>query len=841
MPENNELRDSLDLMTNLKRQAKELVEHSEEWEDVMVIINDLENKIKKTSKEINDDATKLKNLQTEVSNVLGDINRHYEARSKGIKVDSQELLDLYGKLNQKLLDRDVLSSKIAKKDEAMNHAVEVLNRLGLGNTVKLSKEFIETWQKGLKTFAVAFLLVEGFKTLVQLLDKVDKPASDFRISMGLTRDATGDIEKDTRATYFQLAQIGITTDKIYDSYKAIEESIGNTYVTTKGLAADFATLNVSLGVAQATSSDFARAMAMMSSSTLDAQRDITLFTAKLSEAGGTNLSAVMGDIANASKSSYQFLTKNPVALAKAAVEARRMGTSISDTTKSAQSLIDFSSSVRSEMEASVLLGESINLQKARELAYNKDIAGLNKEILSIAKQTNFENLDPFQQKAVADALGKSTEELGKMLQADREMDKIRSRADLRGQVENYDKMVSASNDLVKSLAANERYQLSIKSNQAAIKAVTEAWGAIWQRLLEGPVNLLAKVLPKIAQGLGVINEKFGALGSGVMAVTAAIGVLVGARYLGKLVGWATGSIGKAITNLLGGVAEGTKKFASSDVIKGAIGLLLVATSLIPLGFALKLMQGVDWKTIGIMAVSLGILVLAVAALGAIMMSGVGTVAILAGAAALLIIGAAMIPFAYAAKLAAGAIKSLADVDIMKIAFGIGMLGAAIMPLALLTPLFPLIALGLTAFSLALRFTAGPAERMAKAAEVLGEGLQMTVNSLLALKGLDFSTTFKQLKDLSVVLGEIGRSVDAMPDIKVEKLQNIMVKSAEISVNQESKNTDEVLKALDAIRASVEMLRSSMERGGISANVAIDSQKLDSAAARRLSFTGPLAA
>jgi len=56
MPENNELRDSLDLMMNLKRQAKELVEQSEEWEDVMVIINDLETKIKKTSKEINDDA-----------------------------------------------------------------------------------------------------------------------------------------------------------------------------------------------------------------------------------------------------------------------------------------------------------------------------------------------------------------------------------------------------------------------------------------------------------------------------------------------------------------------------------------------------------------------------------------------------------------------------------------------------------------------------------------------------------------------------------------------------------------------------------------------------------------
>ena len=49
------------------------------------------------------------------------------------------------------------------------------------------------------------------------------------------------------------------------------------------------------------------------------------------------------------------------------------------------------------MEASVLLGKSMNLQKARELAYHRDITGLNKEIVKLAKDANFEQLDPFQQ------------------------------------------------------------------------------------------------------------------------------------------------------------------------------------------------------------------------------------------------------------------------------------------------------------------------------------------------------------------------------------------------------------------------------------------------------------
>ena len=66
-----------------------------------------------------------------------------------------------------------------------------------------------------------------------------------------------------------------------------------------------------------------------------------------------------------------------------------MGTSMTEAARSSSHLLNFSTSISDEMEASVLLGKSLNLQHARELAYKGDILGLNKEILNIAKQSRF--------------------------------------------------------------------------------------------------------------------------------------------------------------------------------------------------------------------------------------------------------------------------------------------------------------------------------------------------------------------------------------------------------------------------------------------------------------------
>lgn len=83
------------------------------------------------------------------------------------------------------------------------------------------------------------------------------------------------------------------------------------------------------------------------------------------------------------------------------------------------------------------------------------------------------------------------------------------------------------------------------------------------------------------------------------------------------------------------------KMSPAKMLAGAAALVLVATALVITAKAVQEFMKVDFKAMIFAGVALTGLVLAVSAIGTIMMSGVGTVAILAGAAALVVIGGAL--------------------------------------------------------------------------------------------------------------------------------------------------------------------------------------------------------
>ena len=81
----------------------------------------------------------------------------------------------------------------------------------------------------------------------------------------------------------------------------------------------------------------------------------------------------------------------------------------------ADGLLDFESSITKELELGAMLGKNINLNKARELAYNNDIEGAVKETLKqVGGIMHFNKMDYYQKKQTADLLGVSVDEFKKM-------------------------------------------------------------------------------------------------------------------------------------------------------------------------------------------------------------------------------------------------------------------------------------------------------------------------------------------------------------------------------------------------------------------------------------------
>ena len=111
------------------------------------------------------------------------------------------------------------------------------------------------------------------------------------------------------------------------------------------------------------------------------------------------------------------------------------------------------------------------------------------------------------------------------------------------------------------------------------------------------------------------------------------------------------SMGKGLLAMGGmiGLSKLLEK-SSTSMVKGAVGVLALSTAMVPLAFGLNLMKDVGFKTIGVLATAIAALAVAAGVIG--MPPIVGFV--MAGALAIGVLGAALIPFAVAAMLAAKA-------------------------------------------------------------------------------------------------------------------------------------------------------------------------------------------
>ena len=108
--------------------------------------------------------------------------------------------------------------------------------------------------------------------------------------------------------------------------------------------------------------------------------------------------------------------KYPEKLTKALLVTKALGIDLQKLDSIANGLLDFESSIANEFEAQLLTGKNINLQKARELALNNDLAGLALEInTQLGSSEEFLNMNRIQQESISKAVGMTRDELADTL------------------------------------------------------------------------------------------------------------------------------------------------------------------------------------------------------------------------------------------------------------------------------------------------------------------------------------------------------------------------------------------------------------------------------------------
>ena len=125
---------------------------------------------------------------------------------------------------------------------------------------------------------------------------------------------------------------------------------------------------------------------------------------------------ILKSIKDVSAATTLSLGKNPAAIAEAVAQAKALGMNLQQVENIANSILDFESSIQNELEAELLTGKQLNLEKARQAALNNDLATLASEIAKQAgTAAEFGEMNRIQQDALAKSVGMSRDDLAQTL------------------------------------------------------------------------------------------------------------------------------------------------------------------------------------------------------------------------------------------------------------------------------------------------------------------------------------------------------------------------------------------------------------------------------------------
>ena len=322
-------------------------------------------------------------------------------------------IDGLGDFLSKDVGKTMVNSLISGGDatEALDKGMGKLRGKGkqvLGNAKGLSKT-LKTLVKGANPFALLAAAAVGVFLAVR---KIRKAARDLATDLEISTSQSMKLLVPLKAQERKFKTLGLDSTKIKTTLGEISKEFGNLENVTASNAANVEMMAQNLGVAGTEIVKFNKVMTDLTGMTFDQATATAQAAANLAKQENVATGKVLSDISSNAADFARFSKDGAQGLAQAAVEAAKVGSSLSEIVKAADSLLNFEDSITKQFEAQVLTGKQINTERARQLALDGDIAGLTTEIQSIVGSVgDIQSLNVIQRKSVADAIGISVQDL----------------------------------------------------------------------------------------------------------------------------------------------------------------------------------------------------------------------------------------------------------------------------------------------------------------------------------------------------------------------------------------------------------------------------------------------
>jgi hypothetical protein len=227
------------------------------------------------------------------------------------------------------------------------------------------------------------------------------------------------------------------------------------------------------------------------------------------------VSSVSGDILTKFKG-------NVSELAKAVLQADRLGLTLEQVDKIGESLLNFEQSIEAELKAELLTGKAINLEKARSAALSGDTAKLTTAIAEeVGNIHKFERMNVLQRQAYAEAFGMSASEMGDMLRKREFENKLGADA-----TKSAAEQLRLAKERGITVEESVRKDLEAKSLAELQKYTFEKISSILSKIASGPMATIYKYIEKGLKGVEGIFGAFSKMTGG------GLGNALGAAILG---------------------------------------------------------------------------------------------------------------------------------------------------------------------------------------------------------------------------------------------------------------------------------------------------------------------
>lgn len=393
--------------------------------------------------------------------------------------------------------------------------------------------------------------------LIKSFTHLDQTTGDIAKNMNMTYDEalalTGELKKQAKES----GSVFVTTEGMAESMLAVNEAMGTSVKLSAEQAAQFTEMREAAGF----TNEELVAINGLSVTTGKSIKEISgefMAQARLKgqELGvALNEKDVLKDIQNVSAATTLSFGKNPGLIAEAVAATKALGLEMGKVEGIADSLLDFEGSIAQEMEAELLLGKNLNLEKARQAALDNDLATLAEEIAkNVGDSADFAAMNRIQQEALAKSVGMNREDLAQML---------------------------FTQEQLVGLSAEETALREKQISELEAKGLTQA--QIKEELANTSIAQLeeqASISDRMNASMEKLNEAFGTIAMTVMPFFS--GLASAAAALAEMP-----IVAGVLVGILGGLAAMSAIIAVSNMI-AAIGAIFGSFGKIPFGIGIPL-------------------------------------------------------------------------------------------------------------------------------------------------------------------------------------------------------------------------------------------------------------